>query len=250
MTTRFATVAAVGIAVALMPVTGWAQKGDLTHEHAATPSAEVGFGVLPTVPLGPAPCVQANDPAPGGATIGGPTDPCAYKLHHLTPEEVTIFKGGEVTFQVHGGGHGLAIYEVSKDTTRDELGQFLCPGMDPSEIPNLLDHRCRPASVNGIGGTNAAAEHVIADGKGDVVIVAAPQPAGTNVHPTNRVWYEPGRLMSAGGQQFLNGGTTVANGQLITYAFLKTGRYLVICMNRSHFLNDWMFGFVDVVGGN
>ena len=56
--------------------------------------------------------------------------------------------------------------------------------------------------------------------------------------------------MSAGGEQFLNGGTTVANGQLITYAFLKTGRYLVICMNRSHFLNDWMFGFVNVVGGN
>ncbi len=57
MTTRFATVAAVGIAVALMPVTGWAQKGDLTHEHAATPSAEVGFGVFPTGPLGPPPCV-------------------------------------------------------------------------------------------------------------------------------------------------------------------------------------------------
>ena len=54
--------------------------------------------------------------------------------------------------------------------------------------------------------------------------------------------------MSAGGQQFLNGGTTVDNGQLITYAFLKTGRYLVICMNRTHFLNDWMFGFVNVKG--
>ena len=39
-------------------------------------------------------------------------------------------------------------------------------------------------------------------------------------------------------------------GQLISYRFLKTGRYLVICMNRTHFLNDWMFGFVDVVGGH
>jgi hypothetical protein len=248
MTTRFATVGVLLTAVALLPVTLWAQKGDLTHEHAATPGAEVGFGVLALTPIGPPPCVQVT--VPGGDAIGGPTDPCAYKLHHLEPEEVTIFKDGAVTFQVHGGGHAMAIYEVSKDTTRDEIGQFLCPGMDPSEIPNLLDHRCRPASVGGIGGTNAAAEHVIADGKGDVVIVAAPQPAGTNVHPTNRVWYEPGRLMSAGGQQFLNGGTTVANGQLITYSFLKTGRYLVICMNRSHFLNDWMFGFVNVVGGN
>ena len=71
-----------------------------------------------------------------------------------------------------------------------------------------------------------------------------------NVHPDNRVWSEPGRLMSAGGMQFLNGGTVPAgptsNGQLLTYRFLKTGRYLVLCMNRVHFLNDWMFGFVNV----
>ena len=247
MTTRFATVAAVGIAVALMPVTGWAQKGDLTHEHAATPSAEVGFGVFPTGPLGPPPCLQAG-------AIGGPGDPCSYKLHHLTPEEVTIEKGGAVTFQIHGGGHAMAIYEVSKDTTRDEVGQLLCPGQDPSEIPNVLDHRCRP-NVNGvtggIGAANAAAEHLIVDGHGDVVIVASPNV--TNQHPDNRVWYEPGRLMSAGGHQFLLGDVlqpTPAQGQLITYAFLKTGRYLVICMNRSHLLNDWMFGFVNVVGGN
>jgi hypothetical protein len=33
---------------------------------------------------------------------------------------------------------------------------------------------------------------------------------------------------------------------LVTYRFLVPGRYLVICMNRSHFLNDWMFGFVNV----
>ena len=33
-----------------------------------------------------------------------------------------------------------------------------------------------------------------------------------------------------------------------TVRFLKSGRYLVHCMNRVHFLNDWMFGFVNVVG--
>ena len=85
-----------------------------------------------------------------------------------------------------------------------------------------------------------------------MVLVAAAE--HTDAHPDNRVWSEPGRLMSAGGQQFLNGGTIPAgatsNGQLITYRFLKTGRYLVICMNRVHFLNDWMFGFVNVVGGD
>jgi hypothetical protein len=67
----------------------------------------------------------------------------------------------------------------------------------------------------------------------------------TNAHPDNRVWSPPGRLMSAGGQQFLLGSNNPA-GQLLTYRFLKTGRYLVICMNRVHFLNDWMFGFVNV----
>ena len=45
-------------------------------------------------------------------------------------------------------------------------------------------------------------------------------------------------------------GLPTANGQLLTYRFLKTGRYLVICMNRVHSLNDWMFGFVNVVGGD
>jgi hypothetical protein len=242
MSIRFAAVVVLSATVAVLPVTLAAQKGDLTHQHPATPSAEVGFGVLALAPIGPPPCVQVGDAA--GRAIGGPADPCSYQIHHLTPEEVTILKGGEVTFQVHGGGHAMAIYEVSKDTTRDELGQYLCPGTDPGTIGTPGAHTCN------LNAANASAGHVIADGNGDVVIVAAPQPAGTNVHPTNRVWYEPGRLMSAGGQQFLNGGTTVANGQLITYAFLKTGRYLVICMNRTHFLNDWMFGFVNVVGGD
>jgi hypothetical protein len=240
---RFTTVVVLSATVAVLPAAIRAQKGDLTHEHAATPNGAVDFGVFPTGPLGPLPCLQAG-------AIGGPADPCSYKLHHLTPEEVTILKGGAVTFQIHGGGHAMAIYEVSKDTTRDEVGQFLCPGDDPSEIADVLDHRCRPNANGGIGNTNAAAEHLIADGHGDVVIVASPNV--TNQHPDNRVWYEPGRLMSAGGQQFLLGdavGPPPVQGQLLSYAFLKTGRYLVICMNRSHFLNDWMFGFVNVVGG-
>ena len=231
MTIRFTVAATVWAAVVMLPVIASAQ-GDLTHDHPAVPGATVGFGVFPAAPLGPPPCLQA-----GG--IGGPADPCSYKIHHLEPEEVTILKGGEVTFQVHGGGHGMAIYEVSKDTTRDEIGQFLCPGADPSTIGTPEAHECNQDAAN------AAANHVVADGHGDVVIVSG---AGGPSHPNNRVWYEPGRLMSAGGMQFLNGGTTADNGQLITYAFLKTGRYLVICMNRTHFLNDWMFGFVNVAG--
>ena len=227
----------VAAAVLAAPAAAYAQNGDLTHNRPAEASATVDFGVLPTGPIGGAPCLQA-----GG--IGGPADPCSYKLHHLTPEEVTITKGGEVTFQIHGGGHGFAIYEVSKDTTRDELGQYLCAGQDPKEIADPALHPCNLLAAN------ADRKHEIKDGHDDVVIVA--QPNVTNLHPDNRVWSPEGRRSSAGGIQFLNGGTVPAgptsNGQLITYQFLKAGRYLVICMNRTHFLNDWMFGFVNVVG--
>jgi hypothetical protein len=230
----------VAAAIMAAPIVSFAQHGDLSHDQPAVPDAAVDFGVLPTAPLGPPPCATGIAPSPA---IGGPADPCAYKLHHLTPEEVTILKGGQVTFQVHGGGHAMAVYEVSKDTTRDEVGQFLCAGSDPATLPDPALHVCN------LSASNANAQHLIADGHGDVVIVAAP---GTTTHPDNRAWYEPGRLMSVGGMQFLNGGTVPAgvdsNGQLVTYRFLKTGRYLVICMNRTHFLNDWMFGFVNVTG--
>jgi hypothetical protein len=213
-----------------------AQHQDGKHKHPETPStAAVDFGVLPTGPLGPAPCLQT-----GG--IGGPADPCAYKLHLLTPDEVTVRKGGEVTYQFHGGGHAFAIYEVSKNTTREEIGKYLCPGEDPATIPDPSLHPCNLDPVNANGG------HVVKDGRRRVVLVA--QPNITNLHPDNRVWSPEDRLTSAGGQQFLNGGTIPAgptsNGQLVTYRFLESGRYLVICMNRTHFLNDWMFGFVNV----
>jgi hypothetical protein len=243
MKSHRARVVGVCATVLMLPLIGWAQHGDLTHEQPATTDAVVDFGVLPNGPIGSAQqgCLQSG-------AIGGPADPCSYKLHHLTPEEVTIQKAGQVTFQIHGGGHAFAIYEVSKNTTRDELGQFLCPGNDPGTAPTSADHPCN------LSVPNANAIHNIADGKGDVVIVAS---TGGGTHPANRVWYEPGRLMSAGGQQFLNGGANAVvgppavaaqPGQLLTYRFLKTGRYLVICMNRVHFLNDWMFGFVNVVG--
>lgn len=224
----------VAVAFASLPLLVASAKDD-DKKKPAVQDATVDFGVLPTAPLGPAPCLQTG-------AIGGPTDPCAYKLHNLTPEEVTIRKGGQVSFQIHGGGHGFAIYKVDEDTTRDQIGQFLCAGPDPATVSN-------PALLNCNGSaTNANAAHIVADADGDTVISV---PANvTNAHPENRVWSEPRRLMSAGAHQFLNGGTIPAgptsNGQLITYRFLKGGRYLIICMNRAHFFNDWMFGFVNV----
>ncbi len=234
----------IAAVIAVLPVVFVAQQGRANDDHRHPPAASdahVDFGVLPTVPLGPPPCLQSG-------AIGGAADPCSYKIHHLTPEETTISKGGQVTFQIHGGGHGIALYRVSKDTTRDGIGQFLCSGDDPAKIADPALHKCNLDAVN------ANKKHIVLDGDGDVVYVAEAVPPLPNppVHPDNRVWSEPGRLMSAGGQQFLNGGTIPAgatsNGQLVTYRFLKPGRYLVICMNRTHHLNDWMFGFVNVTG--
>jgi len=238
MRSKLLCVAAMCVAITGVSFAQQGQGHDGKHEPAVE-SAAVDFGVLPVAPIGPLPCLQS-----GG--IGGPNDPCSYLLHHLTPEEVTVTKGGQVTFQVHGGGHGIMIYEVSKDTTRENLGQFLCAGADPATLPASAPHACN------LNAANANAEHLIADARGDVVIVASQNV--TNQHPDNRVWYEPGRLMSAGGRQFLNGGTIPAgatsDGQLVSYRFLKNGRYLVMCMNRVHALNDWMFGFVNVKGND
>lgn len=194
----------------------------------------VDVGVLPVAPLGPPPCLQSG-------AIGGPADPCAYKVHTFTPGEVHVAKGGQVTFQAHGGGHGLAIYKVNKKTTRDGIGQLVCSGLDPVGAD--------PAQLScNLSATNANASHTITDGAQKLVIDVAANI--TNAHPDNRVWFEPGRLMSAGGKQFLNGGTIpsgpTSDGQLVTFRFPKAGRYLVVCMNRTHFLNDWEFGFVSV----
>ena len=193
MKARFTYVLVVWAAVVALPASGWAQqdkdKDRDGHRHGppAASDAAVDFGVAPTTattPIGPPPCLQSG-------AIGGPADPCSYLLHHLTPEEVTISKGGQVTFQVHGGGHGLAIYEVSKKTNREDLGQFLCAGPDPASLVDPALHPCNLLAAN------ANAKHVIPDGKGDVVIVA--EANVTNAHPDNRVWSEPGRLMSMGG---------------------------------------------------
>jgi plastocyanin len=72
------------------------------------------------------------------------------------PNEVTINKGGTVTFRVNGGGHGILIYEVSKNTIRDDITDQLC-------VHDASTGLC-------VDPTFAAAAHQIADGKGNVII--------------------------------------------------------------------------------
>jgi hypothetical protein len=164
---------------------------------------------------------QFPQPAPGAP---------AAAFHVLVPDDVTIRKGGTVTFQVNGGGHGIAIYPVSRNTRREHIEEDLCPG-GPGGV-------CTGATAN--------IRYVITDGKGDLVIDSDVNP------PENRVNYQPHRLMAAGAGSFLTGANPLATppvpGNQVQYRFAKTGRFLVICMNRGHSLNDWMFGFVNVVG--
>src|SRR5215210_1898270 len=147
----------------------------------------------------------------------------ASEKHVLDPNDVSIFKGGTVTFMMNGTGHGIAIYPVSKNTTREDIAEDLCQGgPDVCNVPNMT----------------AAQPYTITDGDGNVVIAVAS-------FPTQRlVDSAPGQLFSAGGMPgvLLTGSTPTALGNQVKYRFAEDGRYLVICINRVHALNDWMFG--------
>jgi len=216
---------------------------------------------------------QTPDPAPVGAAV----------THFLLPDDVTIRKGGTVTFVVNGGGHGIAIHPVSRKTTRDDIAADLCQGG-----ANDADRRGRAAVCNGtrtttvtINGTPVVVtgtqnlDYNITDAKDDLIIhtgfnIAAPNvvvitnPRVDDTEHTHRLLATSGGVTtsaagvpsgdaSAPGANpagaFLTGSAAPATpGNRIQVQFLKNGRYLVVCMNRGHFLNDHMFGFVSVVG--
>src|SRR5262245_7573054 len=101
----------------------------------------------------------------------------------LFPDDVTIAKGGTVTFVVNGGGHGIAIHEVDKKTTRADIAEDLCDGATPENADPIIDRRNRAAVCNGgaitivdINGQTVTVtgtqnlEDKITDGKGSVVI--------------------------------------------------------------------------------
>lgn len=151
-------------------------------------------------------------PQPGGAAN-----------NIVAPEEVTINKGGTVTFVVNGGFHGIAIYPVSKQTVREDITEDLCQG-------------CTLTAANN--------QYFVTDGKGDLIIDTGANP------PSNRVDDPLDRLLSAGNGAFLVGSTPTTEGTQVQYRFEKTGRFLVICTNRGHFIIAGMFGFINVVGGD
>jgi plastocyanin len=195
------------------------------------------FGV--TVALSSAAPVEAQSQLLSNTTVinFGPVNstapPMSAPLHVVVPDEVTIAKGETVTFMVNGGGHGVAIYPVSAHTTRADIIAGLC------------------TTGPGCGLPASQAAFLVKDHKGDVIIDI---PADTTVPPIFD--YAPGRAFGVIGGipgPFLNGApglaTPPAQGVRFQYQFEKTGRFLVICMNRVHSISDHMFGFVTVVGG-
>jgi plastocyanin len=167
-----------------------------------------------------------------------PPGPTTFDYHIVSPEEVTITKGETVTFKIIGGGHGLGIYPVSKHTQRADILDDLCldgPGPGPGGVCNAF----HPLA------------HQVTDAKGDVVIDIPPASPGPPIFDV-----APGRIFAAAGSNaspFLVGAldpaSPTSDGLRFQYKFEKTGRYLVICINRVHSIRDHMFGFVEVVGG-
>jgi hypothetical protein len=157
----------------------------------------------------------------------------------VIPDDVTIRKDGTVTFVVNNGGHGIALYPVSKNTTREDISEDLCQGG-----PAL----CNGTAVTGdpaIVGTQNV-RYQITDGKGNLIIDTGTNPPAARVDdPHDRMLATSTQLGTVAGA-FLVGSTATTAGNHIQYRFAKTGRFLVICMNRGHSLNDWMFGFVNV----
>jgi plastocyanin len=182
---------------------------------------------------------NGNDEKPPADIIVNFGDPVALAgaaNQVVLPEEATIRKGGTVTFVVNGGGHGIAIYPVSKDTTRADIAAQLCTH-DP------VTHACTDP-------TFANAGHTILDGKNNVVIVTGTNPPFQRVDdPTDRLLATSTQIGDVAGV-FLAGTTATTAGTHLQVRFEKNGRFLVVCMNRNHYLSNWMFGFVDVEGND
>lgn len=194
-------------------------------------SSIVGLALAVTLAFSMGAC-DHDDNAPADVTVQFgqnkfPQDP-APANHILDPNDITIKKGGMVTFEVNGNNHGMAIYPVSRKTDRENINEDLC---QPS-----------PAVCSPQGAATANLRYSITDGNGNLII-----DTGTNP-PSNRVNDPTNRLLYAGDPVFLPGrAATDAPAPVVQHRFQQAGRYLVICINRSHFINDRMFGFVNVV---
>jgi len=153
------------------------------------------------------------------------------------PNGTNVNEGGTVVFRVNQGGHGVSVYAVSKNTTPEDIQAGLCHTRST----------CDAAFIAG--------DHMIFDGRGNVVVDTGTNPPFARVDDAGRILV--GTAAQAAGEdpgRFHNGAPVAAtptaaaqSSERIRIKFLKEGRYLAICMNRNHSINDWMFGLFDVV---
>jgi len=222
---------------------------------------------------------QTPDPAPVGAAVTHfltPNDVTVRKGQAVN----FVVNGGGHGIAIHAVSKSTTREDIAKDLCDGQNAELADPIADRRDRAS----RCNGTVVTGtiVGTQNLA--YQITDGKEDLVIevpVNLPIPGSVPAQTTNpRVddIHHGERLLGTSGRAagdasptgpnqagaFLTGSTppVAANptatppvvaspgtpGNRINVQFLKTGRYLVICMNRAHSLNDHMFGFVNVVG--
>jgi len=195
-----------------------------------------GLALALAIPMSARTHAQGKDKASADTVVnfGDPASLAGTANQVVLPDEVTIRKGDTVTFVVNGGGHGIGIYPVSKDTTRDEITAQLCPH-------DAVTNACNdPTFANG--------DHRINDGKDNLIIVTGTNPPFARIDdPTNRLFATSIQIDNVP-SAFLTGSTATTVGTFLQYRFTETGRFLVMCVNRNHGLSSWMFGFVNVVG--
>jgi len=203
-----------------------------------------------------------------GAQLPQPTP--AAKSHFLQPvggqpdDTTTIFRGGTVTFRVNGGGHGVSVYPVTRNTTREDILAAMCP------------------TRSGCAADFFNSARTITDSEGNVLLEIGTNPPIARVDDPEHIMMGATALIqngvdAAGNPTFAPGafhqgvnclevgspncsllrppvvpapGTARPIAEQIRVAFPKKGRYLAICMNRAHSFNDWMFAFIDVVGAD
>jgi hypothetical protein len=159
----------------------------------------------------------------------------------------------------------ISVYKVNKNTTRDDIIGTSADGLCPTR--------------SGCDATFVAAAHTLKDAGGNVVLEVGPNPPVARMDDASRILVgttaivSPGRnltglpdpgifhqgancseteppppALSACAALRAQGSVARPIGEQIRVKFTKNGRYLVICMNRGHSINDHMFSFVNVVG--
>jgi len=268
---RFVTVVAVLISVVAAITAVRAKDGD-KDQAAASQTTIVNFGQ---------PQLQTPDPAPVGAAVTHFLDPEEVTIQKGSSITFVVNGGGhgiaihpvskkttraDIAEDLCDGNNN----EEGKDRAADRRARAAVCNATLKNMVTVND----PATGNDVTTQVTGTENLkytITDAKGDLIIDTGFNLTANNSNPvvlianprvddpdhTARHFATSGAA-PAGESKVTAGnpaGATVtgsnaagAPGNRFQVRFEKVGRYLVICMQRTHSLNDHMFGFVNVVG--